>query len=171
MSGKVFNEKCVVTGEPARYRDPVTGQPYATLAAFKILRERFVEQVRPPSVPPCPVRVAPRGRLRACEDGVLRAARSADPGAHCVAVRLSMHHEVCAGDADAIARAPLTTGWRRPHTGRASCKGSQSGGGAERGGRAPGARFVARYSHPLSMLAPAHGVRTADGGVSRAYAG
>eukprot|EP00802_Teleaulax_amphioxeia_P030324 Tamp_32843.p1 GENE.Tamp_32843~~Tamp_32843.p1 ORF type:complete len:158 (+),score=41.64 Tamp_32843:147-620(+) len=44
MSGKVFNEKCVVTGEPARYRDPVTGQPYATLAAFKILRERFVEQ-------------------------------------------------------------------------------------------------------------------------------
>ena len=45
MSGKVFNEKCVVTGEPARYRDPVTGQPYATLAAFKILRERFVEQV------------------------------------------------------------------------------------------------------------------------------
>ena len=51
MSGKVFNEKCVVTGEPARYRDPVTGQPYATLAAFKILRQRFVEQVRPPRVP------------------------------------------------------------------------------------------------------------------------
>ena len=45
MSGKVFNEKCVITGEPARYRDPVTGQPYATLAAFKILRERFTQQV------------------------------------------------------------------------------------------------------------------------------
>jgi len=45
MSGKVFNEKCVITGEPARYRDPATGQPYATLAAFKILRERFAEQV------------------------------------------------------------------------------------------------------------------------------
>ena len=45
MSGKVFNEKCVITGEPARYRDPITGQPYATLAAFKILRERFTEQV------------------------------------------------------------------------------------------------------------------------------
>lgn len=44
MSGKVFNEKCVITGEPARYRDPITGQPYATLAAFKILRERFAEQ-------------------------------------------------------------------------------------------------------------------------------
>mmetsp|Transcript_27256 Transcript_27256/g.43756 ORF Transcript_27256/g.43756 Transcript_27256/m.43756 type:complete len:158 (+) Transcript_27256:189-662(+) len=44
MSGKVFNEKCVITGEPARYRDPATGQPYATLAAFKILRERFAEQ-------------------------------------------------------------------------------------------------------------------------------
>ncbi len=41
----VFNEKCVITGEPARYRDPVTGQPYSTLAAFKILRERFAEQV------------------------------------------------------------------------------------------------------------------------------
>lgn len=45
MSGKVFNETCVVTGEPARYRDPVTGQPYATLAAFKILRERFAAEV------------------------------------------------------------------------------------------------------------------------------
>ena len=29
---------CAVTGAPARYRDPVTGQPYATLAAFKELR-------------------------------------------------------------------------------------------------------------------------------------
>ena len=45
MSGNVFNETCVVTGEPARYRDPVTGQPYATLAAFKILRERFAAEV------------------------------------------------------------------------------------------------------------------------------
>ena len=31
---------CAVTGAPARYRDPVTGQPYATLAAFKELRRR-----------------------------------------------------------------------------------------------------------------------------------
>ena len=72
MSGKVFNEKCVVTGEPARYRDPVTGQPYATLAAFKILRQRFVEQVRPPRVPPCHVRVAPRGRLLGADFALAR---------------------------------------------------------------------------------------------------
>ncbi|XP_024545569.1 SWR1 complex subunit 2 isoform X1 [Selaginella moellendorffii] len=32
---------CVVTGQPARYKDPKTGQPYATKEAFKILRERF----------------------------------------------------------------------------------------------------------------------------------
>lgn len=44
-SASVFNEKCVITGEPARYRDPITGQPYSTLAAFKILRERFAQQV------------------------------------------------------------------------------------------------------------------------------
>ena len=32
---------CVVTGQPARYRDPVTGKPYATIAAFKRLREEW----------------------------------------------------------------------------------------------------------------------------------
>ncbi|XP_078434199.1 DNA binding protein SWC2 [Wolffia australiana] len=32
---------CVVTGLPAKYRDPCTGLPYATLDAFKSLRERF----------------------------------------------------------------------------------------------------------------------------------
>jgi hypothetical protein len=29
---------CVVTGAPARYIDPHTQQPYASLAAFRILR-------------------------------------------------------------------------------------------------------------------------------------
>ncbi|EFJ14379.1 hypothetical protein SELMODRAFT_446016 [Selaginella moellendorffii] len=40
---KPYPEKalCVVTGQPARYKDPKTGQPYATKEAFKILRERF----------------------------------------------------------------------------------------------------------------------------------
>eukprot|EP00898_Chlorokybus_atmophyticus_P003376 jgi/Chlat1/4039/Chrsp26S04091 len=32
---------CAVTGLPAKYRDPKTGAPYATLEAFKILRERL----------------------------------------------------------------------------------------------------------------------------------
>ncbi|KAK4749672.1 hypothetical protein SAY87_027121 [Trapa incisa] len=32
---------CVVTGLPAKYRDPKTGLPYATKEAFKIIRERF----------------------------------------------------------------------------------------------------------------------------------
>eukprot|EP00803_Ostreobium_quekettii_P007010 evm.model.scf_65.17 EVM.evm.TU.scf_65.17 scf_65:124137-128253(-) len=31
---------CAVTGLPAKYRDPLTGIPYATPAAFKILRQR-----------------------------------------------------------------------------------------------------------------------------------
>ena len=31
---------CAVTGAPARYRDPATGLPYATLDAFKELRRR-----------------------------------------------------------------------------------------------------------------------------------
>ena len=30
--------KCAVTGLPAKYRDPVTGAPYATVEAFKTLR-------------------------------------------------------------------------------------------------------------------------------------
>ena len=30
--------RCAVTGEPAKYRDPVTGAPYATVEAFKALR-------------------------------------------------------------------------------------------------------------------------------------
>ncbi|XP_015072045.1 SWR1 complex subunit 2 [Solanum pennellii] len=35
---------CVVTGLPARYRDPKTGLPYATKEAFKTIRERFAEE-------------------------------------------------------------------------------------------------------------------------------
>jgi hypothetical protein len=34
--------KCIITGLPARYRDPLTGYPYASLQAFKTLRERCV---------------------------------------------------------------------------------------------------------------------------------
>ncbi len=33
-------EKCAITGLPAKYRDPVTGLPYANLDAFKIIREQ-----------------------------------------------------------------------------------------------------------------------------------
>ncbi|CAN4106913.1 unnamed protein product [Withania somnifera] len=35
---------CVVTGLPARYRDPKTGLPYATKEAFKIIHERLAEE-------------------------------------------------------------------------------------------------------------------------------
>ncbi|KAJ0079951.1 hypothetical protein Patl1_24312 [Pistacia atlantica] len=34
---------CAVTGLPAKYRDPKTGLPYATKEAFKIIRERSVD--------------------------------------------------------------------------------------------------------------------------------
>mmetsp|Transcript_17350 Transcript_17350/g.29173 ORF Transcript_17350/g.29173 Transcript_17350/m.29173 type:complete len:125 (+) Transcript_17350:458-832(+) len=32
---------CPITGLHAKYRDPLTGTPYATKEAFKIIRERF----------------------------------------------------------------------------------------------------------------------------------
>ncbi|CAN0898065.1 SWR1 complex subunit 2 [Linum grandiflorum] len=35
---------CVVTGLPAKYRDPKTKQPYATIEAFKIIRQRYEEE-------------------------------------------------------------------------------------------------------------------------------
>lgn len=47
--------KCVVTGEPARYRDPKTRMPYANAAAFKELRRRWsagedLSRLLPPGV-------------------------------------------------------------------------------------------------------------------------
>lgn len=33
-------EKCAITGLPAKYRDPVSGLPYANLEAFKVIREQ-----------------------------------------------------------------------------------------------------------------------------------
>ncbi|KAG8369624.1 hypothetical protein BUALT_Bualt14G0033000 [Buddleja alternifolia] len=36
---------CTITGLPALYRDPKTGLPYATKEAFKIIRERFNEDL------------------------------------------------------------------------------------------------------------------------------
>ncbi|KAJ6819531.1 SWR1 complex subunit 2 isoform X3 [Iris pallida] len=35
---------CVVTGLPAKYRDPKTGFPYATKEAFKVIRERYLKE-------------------------------------------------------------------------------------------------------------------------------
>lgn len=35
---------CVVTGLPAKYRDPKTGLPYATKEAFQIIRERYSDE-------------------------------------------------------------------------------------------------------------------------------
>lgn len=36
---------CPVTGLPARYRDPLTGLPYANAQAFRYIRERYVIQL------------------------------------------------------------------------------------------------------------------------------
>jgi len=36
-----IQSKCEITGLPAKYLDPKTKLPYATLEAFKIIRERF----------------------------------------------------------------------------------------------------------------------------------
>lgn len=37
---------CAVTGLPAKYIDPLTQSPYATVEAFKIIRERYKQQKR-----------------------------------------------------------------------------------------------------------------------------
>ena len=35
---------CIITGQPAKYFDPLTKQPYADKEAFKILRERYFQK-------------------------------------------------------------------------------------------------------------------------------
>jgi len=35
---------CPITGLPAKYRDPKTGSPYATMQAFKLIRDRFLQK-------------------------------------------------------------------------------------------------------------------------------
>ena len=35
---------CTVTGGAARYRDPLSGQPFANKEAFKIIREKFYQK-------------------------------------------------------------------------------------------------------------------------------
>lgn len=35
---------CAVTGAPANYRDPLTGQPFANKEAFKIIREKYFQK-------------------------------------------------------------------------------------------------------------------------------
>ena len=35
---------CAVTGAPAKYRDPLSGQPFANKEAFKIIREKYFQK-------------------------------------------------------------------------------------------------------------------------------
>lgn len=43
--------KCVITGKVAHYRDPVTGEPYYDLAAYKELVRRREEMKKIVSLP------------------------------------------------------------------------------------------------------------------------
>jgi hypothetical protein len=36
--------KCAVTGAPAKYRDPLSGQPFSNKEAFKIIREKYYQK-------------------------------------------------------------------------------------------------------------------------------
>ena len=38
---------CAITGKPAKYRDPISGLPYADLAAFKELRKLHPDPKKP----------------------------------------------------------------------------------------------------------------------------
>jgi vacuolar protein sorting-associated protein 72 len=35
---------CKITGLPAKYVDPITGYPYATMQAFRVIRDRYVKE-------------------------------------------------------------------------------------------------------------------------------
>lgn len=35
---------CPITNQVAKYRDPLTGQPFANKEAFKILREKYFQK-------------------------------------------------------------------------------------------------------------------------------
>ena len=41
ISGVADGKLCAITGAPAKYRDPISGLPYADLAAFKELRKLY----------------------------------------------------------------------------------------------------------------------------------
>lgn len=41
---------CVITGQPAKYKDPLTGMPYATIEAFKEVRKRYPPIEKKPDV-------------------------------------------------------------------------------------------------------------------------
>ncbi|VDK72197.1 unnamed protein product [Litomosoides sigmodontis] len=43
---RVVKLLCCVTSRPARYRDPLTGLPFATLDAFKLIREKYEEYLK-----------------------------------------------------------------------------------------------------------------------------
>ncbi|GAQ86495.1 DNA-binding protein [Klebsormidium nitens] len=59
---------CAVTGLPAKYKDPLTGLPYATLEAFKTLRERWSDRGKRPR--PASTGDEASGRRRAKLDAV-----------------------------------------------------------------------------------------------------
>ncbi|VDM11703.1 unnamed protein product [Wuchereria bancrofti] len=43
---RVVKLLCCVTSRPAKYRDPLTGLPFATPEAFKLIREKYAEYLR-----------------------------------------------------------------------------------------------------------------------------
>ena len=56
---------CAITGRPARYRDPVSGLPYADLAAFKELRVRYPAPAKPEAEPAAAAATAEMGTAAA----------------------------------------------------------------------------------------------------------
>lgn len=50
---------CVITGQPAKYKDPLTGMPYATLEAFKEVRKRYPPIEKKPDVVEEPTQAPP----------------------------------------------------------------------------------------------------------------
>ncbi len=42
----LVDDVCAVTGRAAKYRDPVTGLPYANLGAFRLLRRAYLDHLQ-----------------------------------------------------------------------------------------------------------------------------
>ncbi|KAJ1474554.1 hypothetical protein T484DRAFT_1831948, partial [Baffinella frigidus] len=85
MGKNVFGEMCAITGAPAKYRDPVSGLPYADLAAFRVIKERYHTakpvEAEVPEAPAQPGGDAPAAPAQPAPDPAAHAPAAPEPAA------------------------------------------------------------------------------------------
>lgn len=81
LSAAVKHELCVITGLPAKYKDPKTGQPYATVQAYKQIKRKFSPvPASDLALPPAPDSPPPARPLRRHEIAGLQVESDDDDG-------------------------------------------------------------------------------------------